>query len=407
MTSIQQQCDAMLRRSVALQGQGLRVDPATGAITKDSIMAVTKEFITQLCSVTPDPLKQAEILAAAYRGGKDSEAMQSLNRLRIEQVGNFIAVESMWGSAFFVIETLGEDEEPAVWNEAQHEVRVGHIGEDGRPDEVKILRETAKYTIALRLIASDVIKYKIRDLYRGQIAELAQKTIDISRDLTFKLDREHFNLLNASVANGGCFGAFSFENSRTNKARRIYLPHSGIKTVHLPPTNDYDMTGNALTSTNPARVGNTTYFGIKVLQAVVDYCDRWGNVLPGGGRLQPTGEIIVPASDISAIAADATPTSDTPSEEVIQQQVNQNGYTSLTYLGRTWKFIGDLTIDKGTCYPRFNLLPGTSFRKPSWDSEDVETNKRENWEKRWMQKCYAAHIISQRRPRAMRIKFAN
>jgi hypothetical protein len=51
-------------------------------------------------------------------------------------------------------------------------------------------------------------------------------------------------------------------------------------------------------------------------------------------------------------------------------------------------------------------LPGRAFFKPSFDREFVKLNEVENWESRWQRKLYGAHIISQYRPRALRVKFA-
>jgi hypothetical protein len=402
MKALTEQLNQMMARSVQLCGFTWGVDEQGNEVIVGADEA-NKLFLKTLAELVPDPQEQARAIREAW---DDPEKMLDLNALRVEQVGNYIVADSMFMSAFFEQVTLREDEEPHVVNESMHEVRVGHMGEDGTPETVKVVKPEAKSSVALRFFVSKKVRYKTLDVYRGRVDGIAQKTFDIARDLTIGLDLEHYNLLTQSVANGGCYGAFSFEQGRANKARRIYVAHSAIITDHLPPTNDYDMTQNPLTATNPSRVGNTDRFGVKVLQAIVDYADRWGNWLPDTtGRLVPTGEILVPASDISAIAADATPSSDTPTEETIQQQVNRNGYTMLSYLGRTWKFIGIVTIPSGTCFPRFNMVPGRTFFKPAFDKEFVKTDDEQNWEERWQRKVYGAHIISQHRPRGMRIQY--
>lgn len=399
MKAITEQLNQMLARSVTLHGFTYN---AKGEIVGAD--EANKEFLRTLAGITPDPKEQCKVLIEAW-GDKDK--MLDLNTLRVEQVGNYIIADSVFMSAFFEQVTLKEDEEPFVENETMQEIRVGHMGEDGKPETVRVVKPEAKYSIALRFIASQKVKYKTLDVYRGRVDGIARKTFDIAKDLTIGLDMEHYTLLNQTLANGGCFGAFSYENGRTNAARRIYLAHSSIVTSHLPTTNDYDLTQAPGHADNPSLVGNTTKFGIKVLQATLDYADRWGNWMPNtNGRLVPTGEILVPASDISAIAADATPSSDTPTEETVQQQVNQNGYTMLKYLGKTWKFIGVVTIPSGTCFPRFNMVPGKTFLKPKFDQEFVNTNAEQNWEERWQRKVYGAHIISQHRPRALRVQYA-
>ncbi len=233
--------------------------------------------------------------------------------------------------------------------------------------------------------------------------------------MTFKLDTLHRDLLTSTTANGGCFGAFSFENARTNKSTRVYLPHSGIVTSHLPTTN------NVLNGTTSGPTGtrftvqyydaastNLTGFRPAVLRSIIDYAVSWGNLLPGGlsggTSLTPTGEIIVPSSDIINIAAGLLPANNDTANS-LQAQVQENGYFSLTLVGKNWKFIPDVTIPAGTCYPRFNALPGISFEKPSWDREFVTRNDVENWEERFQRKAWGACIPAQYRPRAMQIKY--
>ena len=54
---------------------------------------------------------------------------------------------------------------------------------------------------------------------------------------------------------------------------------------------------------------------------------------------------IVPAKDIIHIADGATPTMNTTTND-LQDQLNNNGYAMLTWMGTTWKFIPDVTIDR-------------------------------------------------------------
>jgi hypothetical protein len=393
--NIKQKLDAALKRSVNLHGyrldaNGLQIDADTA----------TRAFLTQLCSIEPDPKAQAAVLVEAW-GDKSGNLQNALNAVRVEQVGNYIATDSTFMSSFFEVRTLADNEEAYVHNDTMNEIRCGAISEDGKPDSVRVIKPESKYAIGLQFIASEAVKVKTLDIYKGNVRDVAMKTFDIAFDLRFKLDRVHYNLLVATPANGGCFGAFSYEQTRTAKEKRIFLPHSGIVTTHLPVTNDIDISGVA-DENNPNRTNNK--FSIKVIKEIIRYSDSWANVFPAG-RLVPTGEIIVPSSDIIDIADDAAPANNSPAQR-IQEEINAQGFTSVTYLGRTWKFIADVTIPKGTCFPRFQLLPGISFQKPSLDREFTELNEVENWEKRWQRKLYGAAIISQNRIRAIRIKYA-
>jgi hypothetical protein len=388
MTSIQADLKRMIERGVALHGT---THDENGVLVNSE--KANKDFLRQLASLAPDPKEQAKIIIAAW-DDKTGNLQRQLSSIRVEQVGNFIFAESDFMSMYFESVTLGETEEPVIYNDTENEIRIGAIGEDGTPDQVRVLKPASKYNVGLQFLASQIVKYKTLDLYKGNIAEVAKKTFNIARDLSFKLDRVFFDLMNADLSAGGAFGDFSYENNLADPEKRIFLAHSGIKTVHLPTTNDLDV-----------HVASGGRFNIEVLKAIVNYCALWANVAPGG-RFTPSGEIIVPSSDIIQIAEDATPIANTI-ENRIQEGVNQNGYTQIPYLGMLWKFIASVTIDPGACYPRMSLLPGRAFFKPAFDREFVELNQVENWESRWQRKVYGAHIISQYRPRALRVTYKN
>ena len=407
----------MLSRSLQLEGFTYGKDEKTGAdiiVPKDGAV---KEFLKTLASINPDPKVQADIMVKAWEDG--SGALQkSLNALRVEAVGNFIAAESTFKSAFFETVTLRPDEEPWYTNETGQEMRIGAMGEDGSPEQVRVVKPEAKTAIGLYTVASDWFRYKTLDIMKGDVSAAQQKTVDIARDLTFKLDRLHYDLLTASVATGGAFGAFSYEQAKA-KALRIYLAHSGIVTSHLPTTNDIlnGTTGGPTGTRYTVQYYDPTYaedgttpsdyegFRPAVLRSIIDYAASWGKFLPdGGGLLVPTGEIIVPASDIINIGLGLMP-SNNDTANSLQQQVQDNGYFSLNLLNKNWKFIPDVTIEAGTCYPRFNMLPGIAYEKPNWDREFVERNDIESWERRFQRKAWGAVIIAQRRVRAMRITY--
>lgn len=402
---MKKQLDQMLNRAVALHGHTLRQNPATGAWDNCPSDKAVAEYLTTLASIEPDEKKLAEVIVGAWKAGPNSPEMTALNALRVEQVGNYIAAESMWASAFFERVPLADNEEPYVDNMTSQEIRVGHVGEDGTPDAVRVVKPESRTGIALRFLMSQKVRYKVLDVYRGRVAEISKKQFDIARDLRLQLDYEHYSLLTASVATGGAFGAFSTENGRSNKAGRIYVAHSRVTTSRLPSTNDWNITSGAVSATNP--LGTTSAaFGVDTLRAVEHYANLWADLLPDGGRLVPTGEIIIPSNQVVGISSALSMSSNTASNS-LQQQVADMGYAKLDFLGRTWRFIPDATYcPTDYCFPRFNLLPGKTFMKPSFDKEFVTTNEAENWEERYQRMVYGAHVISQHRPRALRIKFA-
>jgi hypothetical protein len=411
MLSVTEKMNAMLRRCVTLHGVRHEEDKDGNPVAINTDKAV-REFLTLLAKDEPKPAEQAKILLEAWEAGAKSDKMLALNAIRVEQVSNYISAESTFMSMFFEQVSLAPDEEPKVTNDTTQEIRVTAMGEDGHPDRIRIVKPQSKIDIGLQFLMSDKVSYKILDLYRGRVDGVATKTFNIADNMRFKVDRSCFNVLNKAASAGGAYGAFSLEQGRARKEQRIYLAHSGIVTSHLPTTNDivqgaqagpvagtrftvryYDAISSNLTGLRPA-----------VLLAIIDYADSWANVLPGGGRLVPTGEIIVPSSDIINIALTMVPTNNT-TESRIQEDVNRDGYTSIQYLGRTWKFIADVTIPPGTCYPRFNMLPGRVYFKPNMDKEFVETDEGQNEETRWQRKVWGAYIICQYRPRTIRIKY--
>lgn len=405
----------MLRRSLALNGYTYKeVDGKMQQVGSDESV---RDFLKTLAADTTSPREVADKMIAAWND-KTGELQKSLNAARVEAVGNFIASESTFRSAFFSTVTLAPDEEFFYTNETLNETRISVMGEDGSPEQVRILKPQDRTSVGIYAVTSDKVRYKTLDIYKGDVRQTALKTIDIARDMRFKLDRIFLTALTASQANGGAFGAFSYETTNQgskSKASRVYLAHSSIDTSHLPTTNDVS-NGSGTGGTSGAD-GRTTvrYYdpvssslsGLRpaVCLAVMDYSDRWADVLPGGGRLMASGEIIVPSSDIINIVRGMT-LSNNVQESIIQKEVQEQGYTQLTVAGKKWTFISDVTIPSGVCYPRFNLLPGIALEKPSWDKEVVTTNEMENWEERQQRKAYGVTIPAQYRPRAMRITYS-
>jgi hypothetical protein len=120
--------------------------------------------------------------------------------------------------------------------------------------------------------------------------------------------------------------------------------------------------------------------------------------------LQPTGDIIVPAADIEefgkqAIAANGTYETDA------QKRIQNNSADSFVALGRSYRFLPDPTIPVGTCYPIFNLKVGKAWDKPNWNGEQVTRNTAEHWEERQQSRFWTGAIITQWRPRAIKISY--
>lgn len=377
---------------------------------KVSAQKARTEFLTALASATPDPKEQAEFIKKAWGpdGKGNTEEMRQLCAMHVTQTRNYMSADSQWASRYFEQVTLGPSDEPVITNETADEVRIGHLGEGGTPDSVRIVKSYGHTTIGLRTLSSAKVRYMIRDIYKGTgIGEMARKTIDIARDLRIKKDREHYSILTQSVANGGAFGVFSYEQGNANKAKRIYVPHSSIDTTRLPTTNDIDLTAAAETTNNPMSYGSLTAFDPqKVILAIQHYANQWADNLPGGGRLVPTGDIIMPSDEIISVATANFVTANS-NTSALQMQVFENGYMSVMVGGKKWTFIPDSSYcPAGYCFPTFNQTVGLSYSKPSMDMEFVDTDLRTGWETRDQLTVYGAAVVSQWRPRTLRIRYA-
>jgi hypothetical protein len=398
MTAIQKDMEDLLKRCLTLHGTALEWDDQ-GRPQKVPADKAVRDFLTTMCKeiTEGDAMATAELIQKAW--AKDPDAVRSLNGARVYHVGNFIAAESMFRQAFFQIETLQLDEEPWIINDTENEMPIVDVSPDGAPQEIRVIKSDAKFAAGLYVIVSRWVKYNTLDIYKGDVSGPAKATFNIARDLAFKLDRKHFDLLNASA-----FGPFSVEQDNTNPAERIYLAHSGIVTSNLPSTNDFDNddvaawdpTGSSLTGFRP-----------EVLALIGDYSMRWGTYLPDtSSRLVPTGDIIIPSQDISAIAKGLLAESGT-NETDLQKQIQQNGYASLRVLGQNYRFLPNATIESGTCYPVFNLKVGLSFDKPGFSADSVENDLAEHWERRKQGRAWGATLIKQWRVRAMRINYTS
>jgi len=335
----------------------------------------------------------------------DREAIRSLNALRLETVDNFVKAGSNW-MRFFDVISLRNDEEPGIKNTTMNEIRVGYVAQHGAPRMIKVPPHDAHTRIPLRDVSTEKVGYFTRDIYRGDIAALAQATFDLGFDLQFKLDRLAFDLYTAPLGSGGAFGAFVTTGARVS---RDYNAHSGIITSHLPTTNDITVYTDAIGPTgiyNDPASAIVGRFGVRVLQEIIRYADSWGNLFPS--RINATGEVVVPSSDLFTILMDHTQIQSTqgnPNATDFSRQVQENGYLQLQYAGRTWRFIPDVTIPTGTAYPVFSNKAGTVFLKPGLDEEVTETDRQKHYEERFITKVFGAYIVKQKRMNVARFTY--
>lgn len=329
----------------------------------------------------PSP-EAVELVQRACNGDKDAQT--ALNELRLEHINNFVYPQLTFGSSYFKIVSLGHADRPVVVNETKQEIRVGYISQDGEARCVKLTNPAEETMIPLKMLSTEKYGYRLEDIYNGDIAPQASKNYDVAFDLANQVDKLAFDLMTASLANGGVFGPFTLTG---NKVTRVYVPHSRIVTSNLPTSND-------ITAPNTTSV---SVFRLEAIRAVIKYCDQWGGLV---GR--PTGRLIVPAIDATALADEIVPTGST-SNPVADQMLN--GYTQFDYLGVRWQIYPDITLQPDQFYAVLGKPIGTMYVKPSMERTFEEINQEKNWGERSMRKVIGFSTPSQLRLNALRVRY--
>jgi hypothetical protein len=380
MKQIQDKIIGLALRALCLNG--LTVD-------RQSLATVVSEKLKAYAAaaVSADARKKA---AELYNQAlNDPAKMRELCGLRVEQTQNYILASNNFMRLFFDVVTLKDDERPIVQNNTKQEIRVGYIGSSGSPKTVKIIKDQVETMIDLKWVSSEKVDYRLTDIYNGDVSQAAQATVDIGFDMANKMDQLCYDLLTASVANGGAFGTFTFTG---NKASRVYLANSRIKTSNLPASNDITVPGST----------SSTKFRFAVLKAIAKYGSQFVGAFPDGD-LVPTGLVVVPALDLWDLADEITPSGSTNNKTA--NQILERGPMEIDYAGKNWTLIPDNTIESGVCYPQFNKRVGEVFLKPGLDKEFVDTQVEKNIEFRSQKKVFGAYITNPHRLRAARFTY--
>jgi hypothetical protein len=376
----QQQIMALAGRSLCLAGRTVG-----GA---DLAEAVSNR-LNQIASASADPASRKAAVDLYMAAQHDKNKLRELCGLRVEQTNNYILASTNFMRLFFNVVTLQPDERPVVQNNTKQQVTVGYVGAEGGAKSVKLLPQQVETLVDLRYLTSDPVNYRLRDIYAGDISQAAQATVDVGYDLSNQMDKLCYDLLTASVPNGGAFGTFTFTG---NKASRVYLANSRINTANLPATNDVVVPGTT----------GSTKFRYGVFAAIGKYGAQWAGAF-SDGDLVPTGTVVVPGGDVYDLADEVTPSGSTNND--VAAQLLKEGPITIDYLGRRWTVIPDNTLASGTCYAQFNKTAGDVFLKPAFDDEFVDTNRENNIESRRQQKVFGAYITSPRRLRVARFQY--
>jgi len=388
LNSLQQRLKLFSVRAKFLRGHMLKKDSKTGQTQLCSIGAEVSKFFDELLSSTTDPEKIKNRNEFLERAAKDPKVKDQLCAIRIESFNNYIYATLNIISFFFESVSLKPDERPVFQNTTMNEVKVYYNGPEGEPRSVRVDRDDQFELKNLHFLTTDKVRYKVIDVYRGNIVDAAMQTLRLAYDWNNQAEGVAFTLINSSSV----FGDFVFSGKKQNYP---YVANSRINTANLPVSNDIGVF--TITATGKyaglQKVGATVsggalcgFLGFPVFDAIKDYCNRWVGSDPEK-ELAPTGRILVPGSEIYGVGQNIVPTNAKPSEAA--EAIIADGWVRVPYLGTEWTLVPDNTIPLGTCYPEFNIKPGRFFTKPSLDQEKVITNselEEKNEEERYMRK---------------------
>jgi hypothetical protein len=325
------------------------------------------------------------------------EARRQLASIRIETFSNYLYAQALWLNQYAEVINCKQDERPVAQRITKQEVSVYAVGGDGSPHQARVNLETDETLIPLGYLTTDIVRYRKVDVYRGRVVDPALATINLSYDFGQKVNSKVQDLLIGGSSN--FFGPFTFTGKRANWS---YVAHSTIDVRNLPTSNDvqvYEQDGTTKTSK----------FGFQVLAYIIDYAARWDNAFQDGIPLKPTGRILLPPGHIKEIVNGIFPSGATRNK--IADELMEQGWFGVHYLGVDWLFVPDLTLDPTVraCYPEFNKKPVQVFFKPELDEEKDSAGdyalESKNEEERYMRRIFGAYYDSSRRAYAARFKY--
>lgn len=333
-----------------------------------------------------------EFIAEAH---KDPKVMEQFNAIRVETFQNYVLAHQNIISFFFEQVQLANDEVAYAQNETMQEIKVRTIAEDNNARRVRIVKPMEEERIPLIFISTDEVEYTVMDIYKGSVVSAALSTIKLAYDMANQREQLAWDLLNnATIANGGPVFNTSFATAlgNSNKALRPWVLNSRIDARNIPDRNDFVVAGT----------GAETKFRTQVIKEISRYGDRWKGNFPDGDLI-PTGRILIPGNDIADLGDEAV-IGDSESGPVIDQ-IQAQGYGSISYLGKNWTLVPDNTLAPGTCYPEFNRKIGKVYSKPGMEEEEVTPLKRKNREKRYIKTVFGGYINITQIPFVARFKY--
>ncbi|HEX3800259.1 MAG TPA: hypothetical protein VH413_16305 [Verrucomicrobiae bacterium] len=376
-----------------------------------------KQFFDDLLASTTDAEKIRQRNEFMARAETDAKARQQLCSIRVETVSNYVLATVNILSMFFEIVNLADGETYYFQNTTEQEIGVSYMGPDGGMQQKTVTKDDDEIRIPMKILTTDEVRYKVWDVYRGSIVDAALKVLRMAYDLQNKIDQLAYQLL--TDPNKGAFGQFIYPGSTAGGGagsgtvppvktstgavsqtgvNYTFLPNSRINIANLPKTNDIVL------STNTAN----SVMRYEVFQKAIKYKDQWQGCWPDGDP-QLSGEVLIPGADASDIATEIVPSGSTNNR--VADELLENGYTTVDYLGQRFVLKADNTITPGSCYFGMTKKAGRALFKPSGDRnyrrgpEDDYELAAKNEEVQWMNKPLGLYMPTTERIYALRVTY--
>ncbi|OHD27382.1 MAG: hypothetical protein A2Y38_01880 [Spirochaetes bacterium GWB1_59_5] len=379
------------RRAKSLCGV-IMAKGADGKLSPRPLGQAVSEFFVEMGKSLTDPAKIAARNEFLARAQTDPQANAQFCALRLEMFNNYLLTQLDWINYYAEVVSLAPEQAPYEQNETGFELQCTFLSQDGSPKMIRMKREEDQRALPLRLISTPRVRYKVFDLYRGNVVDAALRTLKLSFDLANDMNAEFFTLIKTAA-----FGAFTFPGSQ--KVNYPYVKSKHIVAANLPATNDI---------TVPAASG-TTKFDFATLDAIIKYAAQW-NKLSMDGDIRPTGRIRVPSVHISDFGSAITPAGATSNP--IADALLEQGWNGVSYRRINWIFepAPDLDPALNTCYPEFSQKPARVFFKAAADKEIVRGDEvpelfEANEQERQTRKAYGASINTASRRKIARFKY--
>ncbi len=378
-----------MNRQFLDKAEFLKILKARCSLMHPGTRSMVEPFIDKAIATIGTPENKTKLAELQKMAITDPEKLRQLNKIRKFTIQNFITAMAN-ALTFFEREDLEDDDEPFVVNDSRQEISARYIAEDGKPFRTPAIKERSQSRIDLHTLSTDMVEYPLVDVYKGRVAEQALANIDLSYDLSMKLNAILWDLVLASI------GSFSLTG---RKADRVYVPHSTIKAGNLPTSNLITLTGNT----------TSTKFRFEAVKQAVMWGLSFGNNATSMGEIR-IETIFVPSVDVPAMLEEINVNS--PDNAIVNEILNVGHVVKVA--GRQFNLVGDATLDpaQGLAVAKTNVPLGKYLPKPSQSmlfpespnqisAEQIQSNKGTTF----MKEVFGAFVPSQQRMGVLGIRY--